>query len=122
LVHEYGHGVSNRLVGAKTSTSCLNWIQSGAMGEGWSDYFSSSLFNNPIQGAYISQNSTRGIRRYSYENYPLTYEDIGNAGYEVHNDGEIWAGTLGDLRTSLGPAPTDRLVVDGLKATPPIHR
>src|SRR5262249_38407952 len=39
VLHEYGHGVSNRLVGAKTSTSCLVRIQSGAMGEGWSDYF-----------------------------------------------------------------------------------
>src|SRR5206468_10292283 len=31
ILHEYGHGVSNRLVGAKTSTSCLAGIQSGAL-------------------------------------------------------------------------------------------
>jgi Zn-dependent metalloprotease len=118
VLHEYGHGVSNRLVGAKTSTSCLTKIQSGALGEGWSDYFASSYFNNPVQGAYIGQNPTRGVRRFSYEGYPLTYEDIGNQGYEVHNDGEIWAGTLWDLRKSLGAAVTDKLVIDGLKATP----
>jgi hypothetical protein len=120
LLHEYGHGVSNRLVGAKTSTSCLLRIQSGALGEGWSDYFASSFFNNPVQGAYVSQNSIHGVRRFSYEGYPLTYEDIGNGdfGYEVHDDGEIWAGTLWDLRKSLGAATTDRLVLDGLKSTP----
>jgi len=36
VAHEYGHGVSNRLVGGRTNTSCLtNQFQPG---EGWSDY------------------------------------------------------------------------------------
>jgi len=117
-IHEYGHGVSNRLVGGGTSTSCLNHIQSGAMGEGWSDYFAISFFNNPVIGGYAAQNSVRGLRRQSYEGYTFTYEDVGNAGYEVHADGEIWAATLWDLRTALGPAVTDRLVMNGLKGTP----
>src|ERR1041385_1333787 len=120
VVHEYGHGVTNRLVGAKTRVSCLAKIQSGALGEGWSDYFSISFFSNPVEGAYIGQNSTVGIRRYSYEAYPLTYEDIGSGvgGYEIHDDGEIWAGTLWDLRKTLGQTLTDQLVFDGLKSTP----
>jgi len=120
ILHEYGHGVSNRLVGAKTSTSCLARIQSGALGEGWSDYFAASFFNNPVMGAYIAQNTIHGIRRFSYEGYPLTYEDIGNGnfGYEVHDDGEVWAGTLWDLRKALGTPTADRLVMDGLKSTP----
>ena len=90
------------------------------MGEGWSDYFSISFFNNPVEGAYIGQNPKVGIRRYSYEGYPLTYEDIGTGsdGYEVHDDGEIWAGTLWDLRKTLGQTVTDQLVLDGLKSTP----
>ena len=120
VFHEYGHGVSTRLVGGGSSTSCLIDIQSGAMGEGWSDYFAMSFFNSPVHGAYLTQNSTRGIRRQSYEGYTFTYEDIGNSenGYEVHDDGEIWAATLWDLRKSLGQTITDRLVMDGLKATP----
>lgn len=118
VIHEYGHGVSNRLVGAGTSTSCLSRIQSGALGEGWSDYFSISFFNNPVEGAYLTQNPTIGVRRQSYEGYTFTYEDIGNAGYEVHNDGEIWAATLWDLRKVLGQIVTDNLVLNGLKSTP----
>jgi uncharacterized protein (TIGR03437 family) len=118
IIHEYGHGVSTRLVGGRTNTSCLDQIQSGAMGEGWSDYFAISYFNNPVLGAYATQDMIRGFRRQSYEGYTFTYEDIGNQGYEVHNDGEIWAATLWDLRKSLGQAVTDRLVVNGLKATP----
>ena len=117
-IHEYGHGVSNRLVGGGTSTSCLNHIQSGGMGEGWSDYFAISFFNNPVIGGYSAQNTVHGLRRQSYEGYTFTYEDVGNAGYEVHDDGEIWAATLWDLRTSLGQALTDRLVMNGLKGTP----
>src|SRR5262249_48679462 len=52
--------------------------------------------------------------------YPLTYEDIGSGefGYEEHDDGEIWAAALWDLRKSLGQNVTDRLVVNGLKGTP----
>ena len=118
VIHEYGHGVSNRLVGGGASTSCLNRIQSGALGEGWSDYFSISYFNNPVEGAYLTQNPKTGIRRQSYEGYTFTYEDIGNAGYEVHNDGEIWAATLWDLRKALGQSVTDKLVLSGLKSTP----
>ena len=119
-IHEYGHGVSNRLVGAGTSTSCLAQIQSGAMGEGWSDYFAISYFNNPVYGAYQSQNPISGLRRQSYQGYTYTYADVGNGsyGYEVHDDGEIWAATLWDLRNSLGQAVTDRLVINGLKSTP----
>ncbi len=37
IVHEYGHGVSNRLAGGPANTSCLN--NQEQMGEGWSDYF-----------------------------------------------------------------------------------
>ena len=118
IVHEYAHGVSNRLVGGGTSTTCLDHIQSGALGEGWSDYFAISYFNNPVLGAYTSQNATHGLRRQSYEGYTFTFEDIGNSGYEVHDDGEIWAAALWDLRKVLGPTSTDRLVVNGLKATP----
>jgi sugar lactone lactonase YvrE len=118
VFHEYGHGVSTRLVGARTSVTCLDGIQSRAMGEGWSDYFSISYFNNPVEGAYLTQNSTIGVRRQSYQGYTYTYEDVGNQGYEVHRDGEIWAATLWDLRQTISQTVVDRLVVDGLKSTP----
>ena len=120
VLHEYGHGVSNRLVGARVSTSCLSDIQSGAMGEGWSDYFGMSFTNNPVFGAYLTGDAIKGIRRQSYEGYTFTYQDVGNGefSYEVHDDGEIWAATLWDLRKALGQTVTDQLVINGLKATP----
>src|SRR5690606_32244123 len=37
VVHEYGHGISNRLTGGPSQANCL---QNGEqMGEGWSDFF-----------------------------------------------------------------------------------
>jgi extracellular elastinolytic metalloproteinase len=36
VFHEYGHGISNRLIG--NGSGALSGTQSGAMGEGWSDY------------------------------------------------------------------------------------
>jgi Zn-dependent metalloprotease len=103
VVHEYGHGVSNRLVGSRNSVSCLNGIQSGAMGEGWSDYFAISYFNNPVQGAYLARDPVNGFRRHSYEGYPYTYEDIGNEGLR---SSQRWR-NLGryPLGSSQGPRP-----------------
>ena len=48
----------------------------------------------------------------------VTYEDLGNERFEVHDDGEMWAAALWDLRKELGQDVTDQLVVDGVKFTP----
>ena len=39
VLHEYGHGISNRLVGGPANTSCLGGTQAGAMGECTSSLF-----------------------------------------------------------------------------------
>ena len=39
ILHEYTHGLSNRLVVDAQGNSTLNSIQSGSMGEAWSDYY-----------------------------------------------------------------------------------
>ncbi len=41
LVHEYSHGISNRLTGGPTVTGCLS--NSEQMGEGWGDWLSAML-------------------------------------------------------------------------------
>ena len=119
VFHEYGHGISNRLIG---NTSGLGGTQSGAMGEGWSDYWAATLNNDGVMGEYVTQNTTSGIRRAKYT-YPAatvhdSYADLGNNGFEVHYDGEIWAATLWDLRVQLGATIADRLVLNGMKFTP----
>ncbi len=124
ILHEYGHGVSTRLVGV----GGLSGIQSGAMGEGWSDYFPVSFYDDPVAGEYSTQNPTTGIRRYAYDNSPLTYGDLCTSpfGCEVHDDGEIWGAAMWDLRAFYvsqlgvvaGSQAADELVIEGLMLTP----
>src|SRR5205807_45523 len=76
-------------------------------------------------GASVTGNATRGIRRVAYDNSSETYSDLCNSGCEVHDDGEIWASALWDLRTRLiqklghdnGKYTHELLIVDGMKNT-----
>jgi Zn-dependent metalloprotease len=120
VFHEYGHGISNRLIG--NGSTALSGTQSGAMGEGWSDYWATTINNDGVMGEYVTQNPTRGVRRAAYT-VPAnavhdSYADVCAGGCEVHNDGEVWAATLWDLRTQLGATITDRIVLNGMKFTP----
>ena len=122
VLHEYGHGISNRLVGGPANTSCLGGTQAGAMGEGWSDYWAATFYGNGVIGEFVTNNLTNGIRRaaYSVPANPVhdSYADLGVGGFQVHRDGEVWAATLWDLRQTLGAAIADRLVLQGMKFTP----
>ncbi|HKS29569.1 MAG TPA: M36 family metallopeptidase [Pyrinomonadaceae bacterium] len=120
VFHEYGHGISNRLIG--NGSTALQGTQSGAMGEGWSDYWAITINGDGMVGEYATGNTTAGIRRAAYT-VPAnaihdSYADVGNQGFAVHNDGEIWAATLWDLRAQLGATITDRIVLNGMKFTP----
>ncbi|KAJ1329951.1 hypothetical protein BSLG_010847 [Batrachochytrium salamandrivorans] len=37
VIHEYAHGISNRLTGGPSTGGCLSTLEAGGMGEGWSD-------------------------------------------------------------------------------------
>ena len=141
IVHEHGHGVSTRLVRK------LNTIQSGAMGEGWSDWFALDYADDPVIAEYVTGNSATGIRTVRYDDTsphqlgnfgnllgPFTFEDLfeslplpATVGTifipEVHIDGEIWASVLADLRTALlgsgvSPLTVSTLMIKALKSTP----
>jgi Zn-dependent metalloprotease len=119
VFHEYGHGISNRLIG--NGSTALSGTQSGAMGEGWSDYWATTINGDGAVGEYVTANPN-GIRRAAYTVPANTvhdsYADVCAGGCQVHRDGEVWAATLWDLRTQLGAATTDLLVLNGMKFTP----
>lgn len=113
IVHEFGHGVSNRLTGGPANANALNALQSGGMGEGWSDWLGLMLTQKPGDQAndargigmwVLGQPITGvGIRRFPYSFdmtiNPLTLGDF-NGGFpanEVHNAGEIWCSALWDM-------------------------
>ncbi|CAE6419061.1 unnamed protein product, partial [Rhizoctonia solani] len=108
VVHEFTHGVSNRLTGGGTGR-CLQTTEAGGMGEGWSDAMAdiTEARSNPISdftlGSYVI-NKPGGIRSYPYSTNtatnPLTYGTLGTMN-EVHAIGEVWALMLHELLAAL---------------------
>ena len=130
IIHEYVHGLSNRLVGGPSDlTSLFRW-HSGAMGEGWSDAYAVSFTNHPVIGEYVTENSTTGIRSVAYNDSTHTFGQFGVLRLrvapgsrllrvpQVHRDGEVWATALWDVRAALGQAAFEAVLTTALKLTP----
>ena len=144
IIHEHTHGLTNRLVGGASNADALFAVQSGAMGEGWSDWYALHYANNEVIGEYSTGNDISGVRTFAYNNAnPLRFNDFANRsgpftnfgelsiGHgvvflpEVHADGEIWANVLAHLRRRLsaGRDPLtavqiEALVTEALHFTP----
>ncbi|KAF8671508.1 extracellular metalloproteinase MEP [Rhizoctonia solani] len=108
VVHEYGHGVSNRLTGGGTGR-CLQTTEAGGMGEGWSDALAgmteinSAKLDDFTLGAFVT-GIAGGIRSYPYSTSkttnPLTYGSLATLN-EVHDIGEVWALIWHEITASL---------------------
>lgn len=115
IAHEYTHGISNRLTGGPKTGNCLSAVESGGMGEGWSDYFGLMVTTDwatiqltddtkrrPIGNFALGQPATgNGIRAYPYTTditiNPLTYANVATSGGAVHAIGTVWCTTLWDM-------------------------
>ena len=114
VYHEYGHGLTWRMIGS------MSGPLAGAIGEGASDVVAMLINGDDVVGEYSASNPL-GIRRYRYAGYPLTYGNV--TGTSVHNDGEIYAGTMWRLMElfQISGIPRDtlfRYFVDGMNYTP----
>ncbi|KAI8899169.1 Fungalysin metallopeptidase-domain-containing protein [Globomyces pollinis-pini] len=110
-IHEYTHGISNRLTGGSSQASCLNAKESRGMGEGWGDTLAmyltrkeTDIATTPFILADYADNNPKGIRHYPYSTdlkvNPYTYSSL-NGLSSVHNIGEIWAVTLNEVYWNL---------------------
>lgn len=144
IVHEYGHGISIRLTGGPSTSSCLSNQEQG--GEGWSDYFGIWMTMEPGDaggdrrgvGTYVLGQGTTGtgIRAYPYSTDmaidPRTYDAIKTATVP-HGVGSVWAAMLWEATWALidrygfdpnlssgtgGNNIALQLVIDGLKLQP----
>ena len=108
--HEYTHAISNRMIGGPDEG--ITSEQGGAMGESWGDLVAAEyMFShgyatgaNPwAVGPYATGNKSVGIRDYAINRNPLNYSDYGfdSTGDEVHADGEIWNGTMWEVRQAI---------------------
>ncbi len=145
IAHEYGHGISTRLVGGADNTDCL-W-NAEQMGEGWSDWFglmitqvaSDQAGDGRGVGTYVTNepNNGGGIRPAQYSTdfaiNDYTYGNTNNNSLsEPHGIGFVWASILWDLNWALideygfdaniktgtgGNNVVMNLVIEGLKLT-----
>ncbi|KAJ1764183.1 hypothetical protein LPJ69_002004 [Coemansia sp. RSA 1752] len=111
VAHEFTHGISNRLTGGPANSDCLDYGESGGMGEGWSDAVANILRLNStntkdtdfVLGDYVY---TKNIRNYPYstsmKTNPSTYKFLDRSDYqEVHAIGEVWAEILYEVMWAL---------------------
>ncbi|KAJ3486320.1 hypothetical protein NLI96_g4333 [Meripilus lineatus] len=102
LIHEYTHGITNRMTGGGTG-ACLQTYESGGLGEGWSDAMAewATHRDSSVPDFYVGQyvtNSASGIRRYPYSTNPYSTLRFLN---EVHDIGEVWANILHNVYAAL---------------------
>ncbi|MCG6118348.1 MAG: M36 family metallopeptidase [Aquimonas sp.] len=145
IAHEYGHGLSNRLTGGPSASTCLNNAEQ--KGEGWSDYVGLmvTLREGACQaprgiGTYPSFQGVGGpgIRRFAYSTNrsvnPFTFADTNDAAQsQPHGIGSVFATVLWDMTCDLmdeygfdddlatgtgGNNIAMQLVVDGMKLQP----
>ncbi len=116
VFHEFTHGITNRLVGGGLNQNSLDSIQSGGMGEGWSDYMACTINDVVVVGNWVVNNPA-GIRGFPYDsNFPDGFGALGTGRYtEVHNIGEVWCATLMELNRRTNKHLALQLVIDALK-------
>ena len=111
IIHEYGHGISNRLTGGPGASSCLQNREQ--MGEGWSDFFALVMTAVPGDtaeqlrpiGTYAGNNAS-GIRTYPYTTSMTdnlhTFISVADAiqtdgSISPHLVGSVWAEMLWEM-------------------------
>ncbi|KAM0193463.1 hypothetical protein ACHAPI_007784 [Fusarium lateritium] len=111
IIHEYTHGLSNRLTGGPANAGCLPGGESGGMGEGWSDFMAVAVHLqakdtrsvNKVMGDWAA-NKPAGIRAYPYSTSlttnPYTYKST-NSLSGVHAIGTVWATVLYEVLWNL---------------------
>jgi hypothetical protein len=145
LYHEYTHGLSNRLVVDAQGNSTLNGIQSGAMGEAWSDYYALDYLElRGFERDTLPRDGQIRIAKYvTGDKFPFrtmavdcdrrstvkwctqitgdkggyTYGDFATIGGSpgVHAGGEVWTQTMWDIRERFGHRIAAMLITRGME-------
>jgi len=116
IAHEFGHGISNRLVAGPSNTGCLS--NEDQMGEGWSDFFTLVTTLKPDElgsdragiGTYVSRENTNGngiranpystdisIDDDTYDDVPSFSRNAETGAPPIHAAGSVWASMLWDM-------------------------
>jgi hypothetical protein len=117
ILHEFGHAIQDAI--------CPDFglsAEAAALGEGFGDYFAGSFFEDKKpkryreavmawDGLLIGLEEKRDPPCMRLLNASVSYDDFKPRGDE-HENGEIWAATLWDVRRLLGRKRADRLIIE----------
>lgn len=108
VLHEYGHAVHNDIVPGFVYAG-----ESGAISEGFGDYFGATFGDNALVGEWDATSYNPGpppfLRRTdTTKHYP---EDVAG---EVHDDGEIIAAAWWDFRNLVGAQIADQIIIEAM--------
>ncbi len=113
VIHEYTHGVAQRLIGGSGSSGALVPDQSDALNEGWADFFGCAMSGATTVAGWCRPPTGIRSQRYDSQNTNV----FGSYG-DPHDNGEPWAAALMDLARALTTPVALQVVLDALKATP----
>jgi len=111
VYHEYSHSVVDTLAQLTVINADIYGMKMmpGAIHEGVSDYFATSLTDDPDMGEYIALGRHMVNDRKCPDNMQ---------GLEPHDDGQVIGGTLWDIREALGTAQADSVAYETLTLIP----
>ena len=120
VLHEFHHGVSHRL------NTSFNGAEADAIGEGGSDFFAYSINGDTNLAEYSRPGGLRAVNGKGYNDWTCLLGLF----CEPHDNGEIWANVLWDLRErfrrdlvrgseAAAINEVHQIYVDGLKLSPP---
>jgi extracellular elastinolytic metalloproteinase len=149
VYHEYTHGLVGRLITFPDGTDGNAGFQAGSMNEAWADWYTLDFLSNEgfvVDGPTVGDvvvgeypTAGEGIRTQSIDctvgasapACPNLGFGAGPGGYtfgdmgkvipfpEVHEDGQIWAQTMWDIRRTLGSSLALSLATRGMELSPP---
>jgi extracellular elastinolytic metalloproteinase len=148
VLHEYAHGLSDRLVVDPAGNSTLRSFQAQTMAEAWSDYYALDYLvktkavadtakpGEVLEARYAQRNraisrseaidcpvasTARLCTKFNLDTGGYTFGDLGTTatgGPDIHGDAMIWAQTLWDLRQALGHRVVGAIVTEAMSLSP----
>lgn len=107
IIHEYGHALHHDVQGGIGSG------ENGAMSEGYGDYFAASFYDDALVGEWDAVSYTGGSLHYLRRVDEQLFYPNDKIG-QVHYDGQIWSAALWDLRSAVGRAVADNIIVEAM--------
>ncbi len=106
VIHEFGNAITDAI--CPLGRSMVGDTQARGLSEGFSDYFTASLLDDPRFGDYVADEPHGARNCGDALQFPPAF--VG----EEHVTGAVWASVLWAIRSAIGQAACDRLVVESL--------